>query len=412
MCCRSMETSKGKIMRKLVHSDRVTGMLAAGLWLAGAAAFPFAGEAASPAYPQSSDSVIVGNSPVGSRGGDITIKVVPRAEQKQGNISLPGPAVTAAPANPAGYTEEEVKARMLRRYTPVKPMFRRVSGPAAGNDYKPGTMDVKIPSLFFPPDVMQEVSETFTENPDGTFGTRSPEDISPAGSGYSAVAQRQLQEEQWRKVQEEQKRAAQSGGQKGLSNPTAGQGKTGSQAAVKPKPDPRAGGVRGRQKSKTITVQVPVPAPSPFRALSQGEFYWYNNAKGHYLATLPGSLSQDPLLQVPASGPMIIRNAGQNEFMAVTVDDPADTYYYKNQDTFPGYGKAQPVFTETRKNVQGNDVNIKYIRYYLGGQHCLIVDSAAKRGRKTYRMAIVFPESKQYEYLPKALYAIENLKGT
>ena len=129
------------------------------------------------------------------------------------------------------------------------------------------------------------------------------------------------------------------------------------------------------------------------------------------MATLPGSLSQNPLLQVPASGPMLIRNAGQNEFMAVTTDDPADTYYYKNQDTFPSYGKAAPIFTETRKTFQGDDVNIKYIRRYVSGEYCLIVDSAAKRAGKTYRMAVVFPERKQNEYLPKALYAIENLKA-
>lgn len=175
------------------------------------------------------------------------------------------------------------------------------------------------------------------------------------------------------------------------------------------KPPVQAAAVRGKQK--TITVQVLVPAPSPFRALSRGDFYWFNNSKGHYLAVLPGSLPQDPLLQVPATGPMLIRNAGQNEFMAVTTDDPSDAYYYKNQDTFPSYGKVAPVFTETRKTLQGDDVHIKYIRRYLGGEYCLIVDSAAKKAGKTYRMAVVFPERKQNEYLPKALYAIENLKA-
>ena len=381
-------------MKKNVNPNRMIRLLTAGICLAGIAAFSFAGEAALPTRPQQSDSAIAGAAPVGNRGN-----------------TRPETAIAPAPANLVGYTEAEIQARMMRQYTPVRPVFRRVSGAAAGNDYKPGTMDVKIPNLFFPPDMMQEFSETFTENADGSFGTRAPDDIYLAGSGYSAAAQRQLQEEQWRQAQEGQKRAAQAGVQKGIPDPVTGQGNTVNQTAVKPKPS-QVGAVKGKQRLKTITVQVPIPAPSPFRALSQGDFYWFNNTKGHYLATLPGSLTQDPLLQVPASGPMIIRNAGQNEFMAVTVDDPSDSYYYKNQDTFPGYGKAVPVFTETRKNVQGDDVNIKYIRYYLGGQLCLIVDSSGKRAGKTYRAAIVFPESKQYEYLPKALFAIENLKGT
>lgn len=392
-------------MRRRKFFGRAIRMLTAGLCLAGATGFPFVGETASAANSQASDSVIVGNAPVGNRSSNIKINVV---RPENGNVKTGNGEVK--PVNPAGYTEEEIRERMARQYTPPKAVFRRVSGAAAGNDYKPGTMDVKIPSLFFPPDLMQEFSETFTENPDGTFGTRAQGDLYP--DGYSAAAQRQLQEEQWRKAQEEQKRAAQAGGQKGISNPSAKQGRTGTPAAAKPKPNSQASAVKGKQKTKVITVQVPVPAPSPFRALSQGDFYWFNNTKGHYLATLPGSLSQDPLLQVPASGPMMIRNAGQSEFMAITVDDPSDSYYYKNQETFPSYGKVSPVFTETRKNIQGDDVAIKYIRRYVEGQYCLIVDSNGKRAGKAYRVAVVFPESKQYEYLPKALYAIENLKAT
>ncbi|MBQ9698075.1 MAG: hypothetical protein IJV46_06005, partial [Acidaminococcaceae bacterium] len=64
-----------------------------------------------------------------------------------------------------------------------------------------------------------------------------------------------------------------------------------------------------------------------------------------------------------------------------------------------------------RKTIQNSDMNIKYIRYFMGGQYCLIVDGSCERAGKTYRMAVVFPEEKQHEYLPKALYALENLKA-
>ena len=349
-------------MKRRKCFSKVIRFVAAGLWLAALGICPPAVEAALPTRPQPSVSPAVSNE------------------------THPGTAQTVAPVNPAGYTEAELRERMVKQYTPPKPAFRRVSGAAVGSDYRPGTLDVKIPSLFFPKEELRDVSETFTENPDGTFGTRAPGDTVRYGSGYSAAAQKQLQEEQ--------KRAG-------------GPGRAGSQVSAKP--PAQAAAVRGKQK--TITVQIKVAAPSPFRALSKGDFYWFNNNKGHYLAVLPGSLSQDPLLQVPATGPMLIRDAGQNEFMAITTDDPSDTYYYKNQDTFPSYGKVAPVFTETRKTLQGDDVNIKYIRRYLGGEYCLIVDSAAKKAGKTYRMAVVFPERKQNEYLPKALYAIENLKA-
>ena len=403
-------------------AKRMQGLLAAGFWIFALTVCPPYGEAALPTHP-------VPSSPAAGNGGSGIRIQVDRTEKAESNRTVPGEnaadriwskvkeenvpeksvpenhprqtettretgrdrAVSSgrtaepviAPVNGAGYTEAEIRQQIIRRYAFPRPEFRLVSGAFAGSGYRPGTMDVKIPALFFPPDVMQDVSETFPENPDGTFGTRSREDRTGDLSSYGAEARQQLLKQAGEKTGERVSEAARS----------------------------RPGPAAVRTKYKTITVQVPVPAPSPFRPLAKGDFYWFSNHKGHYVTALPGSLSRDPLLQVPATGPMLIRDAGQHEFMAVTVDDPSDTYYYKNRDTFPGYGKAVPVFTETRKNVQGGDVSIKYIRRYVEGQQCLIVDSAAERAGKTYRVAVIFPESKQYEYLPKALYVIENLKG-
>ena len=409
-------------------SKRMRGLLAASLWAFALTVCPLCGEAALPTHPLPSSPAASGTGSAGKAESGIRIRA-DRTEKAEGSVSAPKenaadriwskakgdhvsvksapenrprqnetPEVTvrnreipsgrtAEPVIPpvigSGYTEAEIREQIQRKYTQPRPEFRLVSGAFVGSGYRPGTLDVKIPTLFFPPDVMQDVSETFLENPDGTFGTRTREDRTGGLSSYGAEARQQL--------------LKQTGEATGERAPASAQLPPGPAAA--------------RTKYKTITVQVPVPAPSPFRPLAKGDFYWYSNHKGNYVTALPGSLPQNPLLQVPATGPMLIRDAGQHEFMAVSVDDPADTYYYKNQDTFPGYGKAVPVFTETRKTAQGDDVSIKYIRRYVDGQQCLIVDSAAKRAGKTYRVAVVFPESKQYEYLPKALYIIENLKG-
>lgn len=389
-------------MKRIVKKNRMLRLLAAGLWIAGVAVCPLQSEAALPTHPQS-DSTIVGNAPIGSRHETVKIRVIrpqtgkgkptgdtgEKISQRQMPVkSAPGRAVqpgrgagtTIRPSNTMGYTEAELQERMIRQHTQIRPDFRLVSGAFVGSGYRPGTMDVKIPKLFFPPDSMQDVSETFLENPDGTFGTRAPEDQLNGFSSYGAEAQQQLRREGNRKYG--------TGGSPAYSGTAA-----------------------ARAKYKTITIQVPVPAPSPFRPLAAGDFRWFTNSKGRYVVALPASMPYDPLQKLPAFGPMMLRNTSQKEFMAVTTDDPADTYFYKNQDTFPGYGKAVPVFTETRKNIQGDDVKIQYIRRYIGGEHCLIVDSAGQRAGKTYRTAIVFPESKQHEYLPKALYMIETLKG-
>ena len=424
-------------MGKQNVSKRMRGLLAAGLWTCALTVCPLYGEAALPTHPLPSSPAATGTGSAGKTESGIRIRVDRREKTE---ISKPVPGENAAdriwsrvkedntpeknvpenrtrqnetpqetvrdravppdrtipsgrtvepvipPVSGSGYTEAEIREQIQRKYTQPRPEFRLVSGAFAGSGYRPGMLDVKIPTMFFPPDVMQDVSETLPENPDGTFGTRTRDDREGETGSYSPEAQKQLAEQTGRIIG-------------AVSAPAQ------NKATVHP------GRAAARTKYKTITVQVPVPAPSPFRPLAKGDFYWYSNHQGHYVTALPGSLPQNPLLQVPATGPMLIRDAGQHEFMAVTVDDPADTYYYKNQDTFPGYGKAVPVFTETRKTAQGDDVSIKYIRRYVDGQQCLIVDSSAKRAGKTYRVAVVFPESKQYEYLPKALYIIENLKG-
>ena len=354
--------------------------------------FPAWGEAAElPRRPVAAGGAVQRTSPHAS------------AQSEMDSGSAPVTAVT-------GYTEAEIREQMVKKYTKPRPAFRRVSGAAAGEDYRPGTMDVKIPNLFFPADELKDVSETFQENPDGTFGTKTPEDLSVKDSGYSAAAQQQLQEEQRRKEQERQARMTQAAGLGGTARQTEPV-KPVKPPAGQQKPVGRSGSASPKAKYKTITVQVKAPAPSPFRPLAATDFRWFTNRNGNYVVGLLYSMPQDPLRGLPAEGPMVIRNAAQNEFMAVSVDDPADTFHYKNTETFPSYGKAVPVYVETRKNIRNDEVQIKYIRYFMGGQYCLIVDGRCERAGKTYRMAVVFPESKQHEYLPKALYALENLKA-
>ena len=380
-------------MRRIVRPDKMIRLLAAGFWLA-AAWFPAAGETALPARPQTQESALRQRADVSVAAPAAVTPATMAASAGKPETVTPAAAPLAA-GKPTGYTEAEIKERMIRKYTVPRPEFRRVSGAAAGADYRPGTADVKIPNLFFPPDVLQDVSEAFLENPDGTFGARVPEGQTDKYSVYSAEAQKQLLEQAARKT--------------GKDGSPANTGNV--SRPVQQKNTAPAGAASVRTKYKTITVQVPVPAPSPFRPLAAGDFRWFTNSKGHYAVALPASMPYDPLRELPAFGPMLLRSTSQKEFMAVTADDPTDTYYYKNRDTFPDYGKAIPVFTETRKNIQGDEISIKYIRRYIGGEYCLLVDSTGQRAGKTYRAAVVFPESRQYEYLPKVLYMMETLKG-
>lgn len=93
--------------------------------------------------------------------------------------------------------------------------------------------------------------------------------------------------------------------------------------------------VKEPPKYKDITIQVRVHSASPFRLPRAGDFFWFANDKGRYIVPLLRALPQDPLKGFPAQGPMLIRNRSAHEILAVTVDDPADVYYYKNTDTLP-----------------------------------------------------------------------------
>lgn len=301
-------------------------------------------------------------------------------------LTIQAPAVTGnAPQDPApasalksgssliGYTEAEIRQQLLQKYDKPLPQYRRISGAAADADYQPGTLDVKIPSYFFPKAKTVTVGERFQQNADGSLGIRSE------------TRQAQINQE-----------------------------KTGRDGAAEREPVE----IGGKQtvpavpfQYKTVNVQVMVLGESPFRPLHDNDFLWQENNRGGYRTPLLRSFKNDPLKGLPAEGPMILRCGAENEILSVTMDDPADTYYYKNANTFPSFGSAVPIFTETRKNIQGTTVEIQYIRYYTGGQYSLAVVSAAENAGKIYRTAVVFPESEQYEYLPKALYVIENQRA-
>lgn len=312
-----------------------------------------------------------------------------------------GGTTTASEGDTAlmGYTEAEIRQQLLQKYGRPLPQYRRLSGSPADTEYQPGTLDVKIPSYFFPASVPRMVGEDFLWNADGSLGLR-PEVQARRRAEAAASEKRetgQMEAAAERENSSKQADAALDGPKKQPWPVSAGQGKK----AEANRPAPRY---------KRIEVQILELGKSPFPALYAHDFLWLKNDRGGYNIPLPRLFRQDPLKGLPAEGPMLLRHGAEDEILAVTVDDPADTYYYKNAGTLPLFGKAKPVFSETRRNTGGMDVDIQYIRYYTGGHYSLVVLSAVKNGGKTYRTAVVFPESKQYEYLPRALYMIENQK--
>lgn len=293
----------------------------------------------------------------------------------------PAPAI-AAPQGPIGYTEAEIQDQLNKQYQQKLPEYRTVSGGQADTGYTPGSLDVKIPAFFFPDVIAKPVTGTYRLNADGTYGMR-PE--------YA----------QKLKAYEAEKAA--------LAQQAAAAAAEGQDKAVVEKAQGAAKAPAPAVRYKTVTGWVNVPAPSPFHAFATGDFNYISNSEGGYNVPVVWACRTDPLQGLPQSGPMMLRSASEAAFVAATVDDPDDTYHYKNSDTFPKIPNVKPVFTETRKSREGYDTAITYFRYYVSGTECFAVDSSMKAGRKTYRLFQLFPENGFYSYLPKALYAVENM---
>lgn len=332
-------------------------------------ALPVGAAGENSSYKAPAGTGLIGPYPLRAGKNTIHIRVVgPKAAPKQ-ETAVSGVRVP-------GYTEEQIRERMQKKYGVKSVLYRTASGLEADEGYIPGGLDVKIPTYFFPADSIKSFTERFQVNSDGKLS--------------EIKAQKQTSTA----VNEPSGKIAEPSNVLRTAMPAE------SSAPVKEPP-----------KYKDITIQVRVHSASPFRLPRAGDFFWFANDKGRYIVPLLRALPQDPLKGFPAQGPMLIRNRSAHEILAVTVDDPADVYYYKNTDTLPVFGKTVPIYTETRKTASGREANIQYIRYFREGVYCLVVRGDITDGERSYGVAAVFPESEQYEYLPQVLYVIENIKG-
>ena len=353
----------------------------------GTAVLAFMLAVSSPALPAAAAGAAAGTAAGSVPAATTDVKQAAPDTASSQTAPMPGPVApaaqaAAAPQGPIGYTEAEIQAQLNKQYQQKLPEYRTVSGGQADTGYKPGSLDVKIPVCFFPEAVAKPVTGTYTVNADGTYGMR-PE--------YA----------QKLKAWEAEKAA--------LARQAAAAAAEGQDKATVEKAQGAAKAPAKTVSYKTITGWVNVPAPSPFQAFSAGDFDYISNSEGGYNVPVVRAFQTDPLQGLPQSGPMMLRSASSAAFLAATVDDPDDTYHYKNSDTFPEIPNVKPLFTETRKSREGYDTSITYFRYYVSGTECFAVDSSMKAGRRTYRLFQLFPEEGLYTYLPKALYAVENL---
>ena len=245
--------------------------------------------------------------------------------------------------------------------------------------YVPGSLDVRIPKAFMPPPVEIEV-----EVP-----------LEPGDPGYENPAD----------LVAKNKAAREDAAKNKTTTGNGGKVVTGKLPATYTED-------LKNQPTQPLTKKIKkqVPAPSPFKVLNPGDFKWLTNESGHYNLAIPKAYGSDPLQGLPLNGPEIVREVGDELFMAATVDDPVDIKYYKNQKTLPSFPGAIPLVTETRPTVQNHTATCVYFNYEMEGTTCLIIRADIPFERKTYKLLYVFPENQRYSFLPLSLYSLENFR--
>lgn len=170
-------------------------------------------------------------------------------------------------------------------------------------------------------------------------------------------------------------------------------------------------------ETQTPEVEAPAPAETPalteeaFLPPSPDEFHWLKNEEGGYAVPLLPDFGPDPLADLPAAGPMLVRGENPAMFLAVTVDDSNDKLHYRNTDTLPEIPGARLIReTERYSKPDRHPVTCIYEEAQVEGIPVLVVRSSMVVDRRTYRTVSVFPRNRWNHLIPRVLFTIDNLQ--
>jgi len=282
-------------------------------------------------------------------------------------------------------------------------------------DYIPGTFSTQIPERFLPQPTEEwiEVSADYDER------------VGRVVPGTAAKEARAREQRERKKAQEaavsQPLTPNESGSRLQPNEKKVPDGSTDKKESLPGIPAPRPQTVAPQQKVDAQTNNDAIPKtkkilkltspPNPYRMPQWSDFRAIRNASGKYTVQAPLAFgSENPLEGLPVDGPMLIRSASNVLMFAVTVDDPADTKYYKPQNNFPVLKGSVILFREHRPAVNNRVVTVNFRQGFVGGVDCIEVLSEYKTDGRTFRTLWIFPEQRKYELLAQALYAIETLQ--
>ena len=173
--------------------------------------------------------------------------------------------------------------------------------------------------------------------------------------------------------------------------------------------EPVAPADKPKPKPKLNLVGKP-PLPRQFMRTPQAsDFTSVSSETGGYSMAVPKAFGKNPLADLPQSeGAMLVRTAGNNLMLAVTVLDPADTESFKATEALPVYENAKVYWQWQHGSQFIWTCRLSAHNDYHGDK--LLLTAEAQQNGKTYQLLYVMPALQADNYLPQAIYSLDSFK--
>lgn len=195
-------------------------------------------------------------------------------------------------------------------------------------------------------------------------------------------------------------------------------------------------------------IKPPVPTEPPLRVIWPQDFYYYSyNGEPDYSLSLPKDFGSDPVADLPAAGPMLMRTKNNTTMMTFTVADnnaaragvftealknrvaiplpplgPNEEYEYipaprYNYPTDPAPLGLPEQLTDVRIVDAGTGhtsenltMQYLYLSCVIDGNHCMAALTRSERNQKVFEGFFTFPYAEKQNYIPLVTFTAQSLR--
>ncbi len=195
-------------------------------------------------------------------------------------------------------------------------------------------------------------------------------------------------------------------------------------------------------------INPPVKAETPLRVIWPQDFYYYTSSgEPYYNLSLPKDFGTDPLSDLPAKGPMLLRAQSNTlllSFTAATSDPvranvfsqafktrteiplpplgPNEEYEYLPPPRYAYHAdtaaldlprqitSAKIIDVKTGRTAENLLIQYLYLSCTADGKNCMLLLSRSERNGKAFEGFFIFPYAEKHNYIPLATFTAQSLR--